>query len=76
MNQQQHALSLLTGGFKLTTLNGKRPTLNDWVNNPINEQQINSHGGNFGVITGHGFFVFDVDDVNSFMMFMLSLIHI
>ena len=72
MNQPQQALSLLTGGFKLTTLNGKKPIINDWVNNPINEQQIASHAGNFGVITGHGFFVFDVDDVNSFIMFMME----
>ena len=72
MNQQQQALSLLAGGFKLTTLNGKKPIINDWVNNPICESQIVSHHGNFGIITGHGFFVFDVDDVNSFIMFMME----
>lgn len=70
--QQQQALSLLAGGFKLTTLNGKKPIIHDWVNNPIAEHHITSHFDNFGILTGHGFFVFDVDDVNAFIMFMME----
>lgn len=70
--QQTHALSLMQAGFKLTVLNGKRPILDEWQNNPIDAATVQSHVGNFGIITGHGFFVFDVDNIDSFMFFLME----
>ncbi len=73
MNQQQsHALSLMQSGFKLTVLNGKRPILDEWQNNPIDASTVSKHTGNFGIITGHGFFVFDVDNIDAFMFFLME----
>ncbi len=70
--QQTHALSLMQAGFKLTVLNGKRPILDEWQNNPIDAATVSKHAGNFGIITGHGFFVFDVDNIDAFMFFLME----
>ena len=70
--QQSHALSLMQAGFKLTVLNGKRPILDQWQNNPIDAATVSNHTGNFGIITGHGFFVFDVDNIDAFMFFLME----
>lgn len=73
MNQQQMtASSLHMAGMKLTILNGKNPILKDWPNNPVDLDTIMSHTGNFGVICGDGFFVFDVDNLENFMTFLVG----
>ncbi|EGQ8195817.1 TPA: bifunctional DNA primase/polymerase [Vibrio parahaemolyticus] len=69
---QQTAASLQRAGFPLTLLSGKKPILNDWPNNPIEPGAIESHTGNFGVICGKGFFVFDVDDMDAFIMYLME----
>ncbi|EHE7897952.1 hypothetical protein J0V14_004797 [Vibrio parahaemolyticus] len=71
-NTQQVAASLHSAGLPLTLLNGKKPILNDWPNNPIEPGAIESHTGNFGVICGKGFFVFDVDDMDAFIMYLME----
>lgn len=62
-----------TSRWKYTLLNGKRPIIQDWPNNPSSADEIAAHraaGGNTGLITGQasGVVVVDVDEAKGGIM--------
>lgn len=64
MNRQKIISQYLEAGKKLTILKGKRPLLEDWVKEIVDEKTLAKHKDNLGWVIGKDDLVIDVDPRN------------